>query len=70
MSRPTFTADEIAAVMRVSGDTIRRQVRDGELPKIPGLGKQVRIRREDAEARFGPITDEMVDAALAERGAA
>lgn len=71
MTRSTLTPDEIAAVLRVSGDTIRRLVRSGELAKVPGFSK-IRIRRDVADAYFGPITDEMIDAALDtlnERGA-
>ena len=64
MTRSTLTPDEIAAVLRVSPDTIRRLVRMGDLPKIPGLGKQIRIRRDVADAHFGGISDEMIDTAL------
>jgi excisionase family DNA binding protein len=44
-----FTVNEVADVIRISGMTVYRLIKSGELPAIR-VGKSVRVREEDLDA--------------------
>ncbi|HEY9289640.1 MAG TPA: helix-turn-helix domain-containing protein [Microlunatus sp.] len=45
----------LALDLAVSTDTVRRWIKDGQLPAVR-VGGQIRIRREDAEQLITPVT--------------
>lgn len=47
-SSPYLTAAEVAAMLRVDPQTVRRWCANGELPSVRA-GRVIRIRREDVD---------------------
>ncbi len=54
-----LTADEVAAILRVSTMTVYRLIRSGELPAVR-VGRTYRIREEDLDAY---VESQVVDVA-------
>ncbi len=52
-----LTAEEVAAMLRIAPQTIRRLIRQGDIPAAR-IGAKWRIRRSDLEARFGTVRKE------------
>jgi excisionase family DNA binding protein len=48
-----LTVQEAAGFLKVSPSTVRRLVASGEIPKVEGIGRAVRIRRSDLAGRTG-----------------
>jgi len=44
-----YTTDEVAEMLKVTPDSVRRWIRDGKLKSIKLSGKFIRISREDLE---------------------
>lgn len=45
-----YTTDEVAEMLKVTPDSVRRWIRDGKLKSIKLSGKFIRISREDLDA--------------------
>ena len=52
-----LSPDEVAALLKILPETVRKHIRDGEIPAAK-FGLQWRIRRSDLEARFGTVRKE------------
>lgn len=55
-NKPLLTADEVADIVGVSGETVRRWARDGLVPFIKLPGGHFRFRREDVDSMIGAAT--------------
>lgn len=54
-SEPFLTIPEAAAELKVSQDTIRREISRGNL-KAVRIGRVIRIRRRDLDRALKPVT--------------
>ena len=61
--RAAFTVEEVADIYNVSDSHIRRLIRDGQLDRVPHMGKSVRVSWVELERVFGPLPAEHGDAA-------
>ncbi len=52
-----LSPDEVAAMLKILPATVRKHIRDGEIPAAK-FGLQWRVRRSDLEARFGTVRKE------------
>lgn len=55
MTRASFSADEVAAMHNVSASKIRKMVANGELARVPHLGRTVRIPYAEVVDKFGEL---------------
>lgn len=62
MRKVAYTVHDVAGLMGLHPNTVRKMLRDGRLERIPNTGRAVRIAAAEVESVFG------VD--LTERGAA
>lgn len=69
----TLTADEVAEMLRVHPNTVRKWATSGRIPSIDMPGRLLRFRREDVERIFGASPaepDEPAEAVVASARAA
>lgn len=52
-NEPLLTVDEVAALVRLDGETVRRWARDGLVPSVKLPGGQWRFRQSDVDAILG-----------------
>lgn len=61
-ARASFSADEVAQMHGVSASKIRKMVANGDLARVPHLGRTVRIPYAEVIDKFGPLPDHVLEA--------
>ena len=61
MTRASFTADEVAQMHGVSASKIRKMVANGDLARVPHLGRTVRIPYQAVVDTFGELPDHVLE---------